>query len=70
MAATAKTWLNNNPPTCEDDDLNGFKNENNNAIVGSGQSLNTGDLQQTHKAMAVFASVGNFYADSGAADRT
>lgn len=68
MAATNKTWLNNQPPACEDDDLNGFKNENNNLILGSGQSLDTGDLQQTHKAVADYAGSGAFYTDSGVAD--
>ena len=68
MAATTKIWVNSSAPTCEDDDLNGFKSENNNLIVGSGQSLSTTDNQQTHKAVAHYAGVGDFYADSGAAN--
>ncbi len=68
MAATTKTWLNNNPPTEEDVDLNGFKNENNNLIVGSGQVLDTGDNQQTHKAVAHYAAGGDYYVDSGVAN--
>ena len=68
MAATTKAFSNNNPPACEDEDLNGFKNENNNLITGSGQGLSTADNQQTQKAVAVYAAGGDFYADSGAAD--
>jgi hypothetical protein len=68
MSATNKTWSNNNPPSCEDADLNGFKLENNNLIVGSGQSLSTSDNQQTQKAVSVYAAGGDFYTDGGAAD--
>ena len=68
MSATTKIWTNGIAPTCEDDDLNGFKNENNNLIIGSGQSLLTADNQQTHKAIAHYAGVGDFYVDSGSAD--
>lgn len=68
MAGSTKTWLNNNPPSCEDDDLNGFKNENNNLILGSGQSLNTSDNQQTHKAVSAYAAHGDFYSDAGVAN--
>lgn len=68
MSATTKVWSNNNPPSCEDDDLNGFKNENNNLILGSGQALSTVDNQQTHKAVADYAASGAFYTDSGIAD--
>lgn len=68
MAATTKIWLNNSAPSCEDDDLNGFKNENNNLITGSGQSLDTGDNQQTSKAVANYVANGAFYTDSGAAN--
>lgn len=68
MAATTKVWVNNVAPTCEDDDLNGFKTENNNLIIGAGMSLSTADNQQTHKAIAHYAGVGDFYVDSGIAD--
>ncbi len=68
MASTTKTWINNSPPSCEDDDLNGFKAENNNLITGSGQSLSTGDNEQTHKAVANYSSDGDFYTDSGIAN--
>ena len=68
MSATTKTWVNNSAPSCEDDDLNGFKEENNNLIEGSGQTLNTGDRQQTHKAVSHYAAAGTYYTDSGAAD--
>ena len=68
MASTTKLFSNNNPPSCEDEDLNGFKNENNNLITGSGQSLSTADNQQTQKAVAAYAAGGDFYTDSGAAD--
>lgn len=68
MSATEKTFTNNNPPTVEDADLNGFKAENNNLILGSGQALNTGDNQQTHKAVAAYAGNGDFFDETGAAD--
>ena len=68
MSASTKTWLNNNPPSVEDDDLNGFAAENNNLILGSGQALSIGDNQQTHEAVSVYAHGGNFYTDGGAAD--
>ena len=65
MSATIKTWVNGLAPTCEDADLNGFKSENNNLIVGAGMGLSTGDNQQTHKAVAHYAGVGDYYVDSG-----
>ena len=68
MSATTKIWTNGIAPTCEDADLNGFKNENNNLIVGSGQGLSTADNQQSHKAVAHYAGVGDFYVDSGVAN--
>ena len=68
MSSTNKTWLNNNPPSVEDDDLNGFKLENNNLIEGSGQALNTGDRQQTNKSVAHYSSVGQFFTGAGIAD--
>lgn len=68
MSASTKTWVNNQAPSCEDDDLNGFKLENNNLIEGSGQSLDTGDNQQTHKAVATYALVGEYMLGAGVAD--
>lgn len=68
MSASTKVWSNNSAPSCEDDDLNGFKNENNNLIEGSGQTLNTGDNQQTNKAVAQYSMDGDFFNDTGAAN--
>ena len=68
MSATNKTWVNNAAPSCEDVDLNGFKSENNNLIEGSSQSLNTGDNQQTQKAVATYAVSGQFFTGGGIAD--
>lgn len=68
MAATTKTWVNNQAPSCEDSDLNGFKNENNNLILGSSQSLNTGDNQQTNKAISTYSAVGHYFTGGGVAD--
>ena len=65
MSATIKIWSNGIAPTCEDVDLNGFKSENNNLIIGAGIGLSTADNQQTHKAVAHYAGVGDFYVDSG-----
>ncbi len=68
MAATTKIWANGIAPTCEDVDLNGFKEENNNLITGSSQTLDTADRDQTHKAVAYYSAVGDFYIDSGIAN--
>jgi len=68
MAATTKIWENGQPPSCEDDDLNGFKNENNNLIIGAGLSLTPGDNQQTHQSVATYAAVGDFMQGGGVAD--
>lgn len=65
MAGSTKVWVNGSAPQCEDDDLNGFKNENNNLILHSGQALNTADNDQTSKAASVFAAGADFYTDSG-----
>lgn len=65
MAATTKTWVNNNPPQVDDVDLNGFKLENNNLISSTGQVLNTLDNDQTTKAVSAYAAGGTFYTDSG-----
>lgn len=65
MAGTTKVFVNNNPPACEDDDLNGYKNENNILITSSGQSLNTSDNDQTSKAVANYAAKGDFYQEAG-----
>lgn len=63
-----KTWVNNNPPQLEDDDLNGFKNEFNNTYITSGQTPSNADLQQTAKAMSIYTAGSDYYIDSGAAD--
>jgi len=68
MSATNKIWVNGQPPSCEDDDLNGFKNENNNLIVGAGLPLTPGDNQQTHQSVATYAAVGDFMQGGGVAD--
>lgn len=65
MSATSKVFVNGSTPQCEDDDLNGFKNENTNLISGAGITPSTADNQQTHKAVAVFAGRGDYYLDSG-----
>jgi len=43
MAASVKTFSNNNPPSVEDDDINGLILENNNLISGSGLVLDEND---------------------------
>lgn len=68
MAATTKTWADNEAPSCNAVDLNGFKNENNSLIESSGQSLNAGDNQQTAKAVSQYATDGNSFTDSGSAN--
>lgn len=66
MAATVKTWANGNLPDVDDVDLNGFKNENNNLIVGSNQALDDNDNQQTHEAVSRYAWYGNVLNDTSA----
>lgn len=68
MASTIKIWVNGSAPTCDDVDLNGFKAENNNLIIGAGIALSTADNEQTHRAVAHYAAGGDFYTDSGAAN--
>jgi hypothetical protein len=68
MSGTVKTWVNNSAPQCAAEDLNGFKNENNNLISSVGMSLNTADNSQTGKAVAAYAANGDFYVDSGTAN--
>ncbi len=68
MSATVKVWVDGSAPNCAATDLNGFKNENNNSIVASGQATDTGDNTQTARAMTVHASGADYYTDSGAAN--
>lgn len=68
MSATTETYINGSAPTVDAAAYNGFKLENNNFIEGSGQTLNTSDRQQTHKAAADFSANGDFYTGSGSAD--
>lgn len=65
MASTIKVWVNNQTPPCEDKDLNGFKDENNNLILGSGQTLDVLDRQQTNKAVSRYVAGGDYYLDNG-----
>ena len=65
MAATTKVWVNDSAPQCEDDDLNGFKNENNNLIVAANLSLNTGDNDQTSQAVSIHTAGADYYTSSG-----
>lgn len=64
MSATTKTFSNNNPPAVEDEDLNGFKQENNQLIESAGQSLNTFDNGQTSKAVSMYSTMGDFYREA------
>ena len=68
MAATVKDFLNNSPPQCEDVDLNGYKEENNNLILSAGISLSDSDHTQTSKSIAEYSAHGDFYTDTGAAN--
>lgn len=65
MAATTKVWVDDTTPSVNAVDLNGFKNENNNLIVGSGQSLNIGNLQQTHIAVSQLVGAADFFSSTG-----
>lgn len=67
MAASIKTWLDNDDTIeVNDVDLNGFKNENNILISSSGQILNINDNNQTSTAVAYYVAVGEYFIDSGA----
>ncbi len=68
MAATNKNWTDFAGPTLNAVDLNGFKLENNNLIIGSGQGINTSENQQTQIAVSTYAAGGDFYTDGGVAD--
>jgi len=65
MSATIEDFINGTQGQLLANFLNGFKFENNNFIVGSGQVLNVGDFQQSHKALAIFAARGDFYQEAG-----
>jgi len=49
-------------------EFNEIPGELENAITSSGQTLSSGDLNQLGKALGGYASVGDFYTDSGAAN--
>lgn len=68
MAASVKVWINNSPPQCAAEDLNGFEAENNNLILSVGLALDDSDNLQTSAAVAAYAANGDFYADAGAAN--
>lgn len=68
MAASTKVWVNNSPPQCAAEDLNGFETENNNLIKSAGMAPDTSDNLQTASAVAAYAANGDFYVDSGVAN--
>lgn len=68
MAGSVKNWVDNNPPTCAADDLNGFKEENNNLIESADLVLDDSDNDQTSNAVAAYAAGGNYYTCGGVAD--
>jgi len=68
MGVPNKTFLNNNPPTLDDNDLNALIQEVNRNITSSGQTPSEFDWDQTAKSSANYATVGDYLVDSGAAD--
>ena len=68
MTWTAKTWINNSPPTLADVDLNSLRSELDSVTLTSNQVANTSDLQQTAKGISIYTAAGSFYGDSGVAD--
>ena len=68
MAASVKTFSNNNPPAFDDNDLNGLILENNNLIAIAGLILDDTDHNQTREAVAIYSSGSNFYNDSGSSN--
>lgn len=65
MAASVKTWINDNPPQVDDVDLNGFEQENNILISSSGQTLNVSDHTQTSLGVSNYVAGSDYYTSSG-----
>ena len=65
MSGSSKTFIDDSVPACAAADLNGILAENDNLILGSGQTLDGGNHQQTNVAAAVYAGRGDFYLDTG-----
>jgi len=69
MSVKNLTFVNNNPPACDDAFLNSAKEESNNAITSSGQSLTgIGDTQQLAKGISNYSASGNFYGCTNTGD--
>ena len=67
MAGKNSTFVNNSAPSVDDTYLNLYKTENNNIILGSGQSLSDAIDNQMAIGVSRYAA-NNFYIDSGVAD--
>lgn len=69
MSVKNLTFVNNNPPACDDEFLNSVRNETNNAITQSGQSLTgIGDSEQLSKGISNYVASGAFYGCTNVAD--
>lgn len=68
MGASTKTWIDNQAPECDANDLNGFNLELKNAIEDSEQTHSASDREQLSKALTMFAAMGNYMGDSGSAN--
>jgi len=69
MSVKNLTFVNNNAPACDDAFLNSAKEEPNNAITSSGQSLTgIGDTQQLAKGISNYSASGNFYGCTNTVD--
>lgn len=67
MAGKNSVFVNNSAPSVDDTYLNLYKTENNNIILGSGQSLSDAIDNQMAIGVSRYAA-NNFYMDSGVAD--
>lgn len=69
MSVKNLTFVNNNPPACDDEYLNSVKSEINNAITQSGQSLTgIGDSEQLSKGISNYVASGAFYGCTNTGD--
>jgi len=68
MGIKNSVFVDNSTPQCDADFLNSVRSEINNIITNTGQTAATSNLNQLGIASAIYASGGDFYTDSGAAD--
>jgi len=69
MSVKNLTFVNNNPPACDDEFLNSAKDEINTAVTDSGQTpAGTADTSQLSKGISNYVSSGAYYSCTNIAD--